>query len=437
MEAQQGEGRRMSRSIFPGWWVVGGTFFILMIGFGIAYAFAALFVPLSTEFSATRAETSLVFSIAALLYFSLGFPAGHVADRIGPRNVIAAGLAVVATGLLVASFATTLWQVYLGYGIGVGVGVGMAYVPSVAAVQRWFVRQRGLATGIAISGIGIGTLAGAPLCSWLLDMLSWRQVYLVLAGLAVLSLLVALLTMRSAPQAYGLAPDGDPPSPASAAKAAAQAGSSFAEAVRSRPYWLLYIASMLLSFGLFLPFVHLAPYARDIGLGEDWGIFLIMLIGVGSTVGRFAFASVAGALGRRLALAGMFAGAGAMLLLWASSSHPVALVIFAVLFGAFYGGFVATVPSLTADYFGPRSLGSIIGALYTCVALGSFIGPPVAGWAFDLSGSYVAVILTGAALSFAGMALVLLCPEPSAWVARNGDRQELKPGTIPSAAVRR
>jgi MFS family permease len=404
----------MKPSIFPGWCVVGGTFLVLTVGFGTAYAFAAFFVPLSTEFHATRGETALVFSIAALLYFSLGLPAGLIADRIGPRPVVVGGMLVVALGALLASSATTLWGVYLGHGIGVGVGIGMAYVPSVAAVQRWFVRHRGLASGIAIAGIGVGTLAGAPLANWLMEGLTWRQTYLVLAAVAAVTAVLAAFAIRSSPQAYGLAPDGDPPVPGISRPAVA-AGNSLAEALRSRPYWSIYIATALLSFGLFLPFVHLVPYAKDNGLGEDYGIFLVMLLGVGSTLGRFAFASMAGALGRRLSMAAMFGGAGATLMLWAATADPVLLGIFAVAFGSFYGGFVATAPSLTADYFGARALGSILGALYTCVAIGSFLGPPAAGWAYDLFGSYVGAILLGAGLSFAGMVLILACPDPGTW----------------------
>ena len=408
------ETEEMRSAIFPGWWVVAGTFLVLTVGFGTAYTFAAFFVPLSTEFNATRGETALVFSIAALLYFSLGLPAGLIADRYGPRPVVVGGMLVLALGVLGASFATTLWGVYLGHGIGVGIGVGMAYVPSVAAVQRWFVRQRGLASGIAIAGIGVGTLAGAPLSNWLMASLTWRQTYLVLAAVATATAVLATFAIRASPQHYGLAPDGDPPVKGAADPHIAT-GSGLAEALRSRPYWSIYVATALLSFGLFLPFVHLVPYARDNGLGEDYGIFLVMLLGIGSTLGRFAFASVAGALGRRLSMAAMFAGAGATLVLWAFTADAVLLGIFAVAFGSFYGGFVATAPSLTADYFGARALGSILGALYTCVAIGSFVGPPAAGWAYDLFGSYVGAILLGAGLSFAGMLLILACPDPVAW----------------------
>ena len=127
-------------------------FVCMLTGYAVAYSFAAFFGPLEAEFGAQRGETSLVFSISAFLYFLLGLPAGLIADRIGPRPVVVGGLLVVALGLVLAARASALWQVYLGYSLGVGLGVGFSYVPSVTAVQRWFVRRRGTASGLAVAG---------------------------------------------------------------------------------------------------------------------------------------------------------------------------------------------------------------------------------------------------------------------------------------------
>ena len=401
--------------IFPGWWVVAGAFLCMMTGFAVAYSFAAFFGALESEFGARRGETALVFSISAFLYFQLGFPAGLIADRIGPRPMVIGGLLLVAIGLVAAAQASSLWQVYLGYGVGVGVGVGLAYVPSIAAVQRWCVRRRGSASGLAIAGIGVGTLVGAPLAHALIAGFGWRQTYLVLAALTVVGALVAGALVRSAPERYGLTPDGDPPHPSGAS--AMPAGLSLGEAVRSGPFWAIYIGALLMSFGLFVPFVHLAPYARDVGLGEGFGVLLIVLLGVGSTVGRFLFASVTAWIGRRLSFALMYVGAGAMLVMWSQSTSAPALVVFALVFGAFYGGFVAIAPSLAADYFGGRALGSIIGALYSGVAFGALLGSPVAGYAYDFFGSYTGAILAGAALCLVSFAITLATPEPARWLA--------------------
>ena len=195
-------------------------------------------------------------------------------------------------------------------------------------------------------------------------------------------------------------------------------GLGLGEAMRSGPFWAIYVGALLMSFGLFVPFVHLAPYARDVGLGEGFGVLLIVLLGVGSTVGRFLFASVTGWIGRRLSFALMYIGAGAMLVMWSQSTSAPALAFFALVFGAFYGGFVAIAPSLAADYFGGRALGSIIGALYSGVAFGALLGAPVAGYAFDLFGSYTGVTLAGAALCLVSFVITLLMPEPARWLAR-------------------
>ena len=402
--------------IFAGWWVVAGAFLCMLTGFAVAYSFAAFFGALESEFAARRGETSLVFSICAFLYFILGLPAGMIADRVGPRPVVFGGLMLIAAGLVLAAGATSLWQIYLGYGIGAGVGVGLSYVPSVAAVQRWFVRKRGTAAGLAVAGIGVGTLIGAPLAHELIAAVGWRKTYLVLAALTVVGAIVSGILVRRSPEHYGLAPDGDPPAP-KGSPPAIPAGLTLREAVRTRPFWTIYIGALLMSFGLFVPFVHLAPYAADMGLGEGFGVLLIVLLGVGSTVGRFMFSSITNLIGRRLSFAAMYVGAGLMMVMWSQSTSSVALVIFALLFGAFYGGFVAIAPSLAADYFGGRALGSVIGALYSGVGVGALLGSPAAGYAYDFFGSYAGAILAGAALCAVSFAITLLMPEPAHWLA--------------------
>ncbi len=403
----------MNPHAFHGWRVVAGTFAVLCVGYGIAYCFAAFFLPLQAEFGARRGDISLVFAIAGGLYFALGLPGGALADRIGPRWVVAGGMALVGLGCFAASGATALWQVYVGYGAGVGIGIGFAYVPSVAAVQRWFVRQRGLATGIAVAGIGVGTIAVPLLAQLLIDRLGWREAYFWLGVLALGTAAFAALSVLRSPGHYGQHPDGDPAM--AAAAAANDGGQTLAQAARTLPFWLLFTACGANAFGLFIPYVHLVPFARDAGLGEVYGVTLIALLGIGSTVGRFAFAGLAHRVGRQRAYAAMFVGTGAAQLLWAATSDAWLLAVFATLFGAFYGGFVAMAPSVIADYFGTRALGAILGAQYAGVSAGALLGPTVAGFVFDFLGSYAGTILLGAALSFIGAGCVLVMPSPSRW----------------------
>ena len=109
---------------------------------------------------------------------------GPLADRWGSRRMAVIGMLLTGAGLAVASAARSLTEVYAAYGLGVGLGVGCAYVPAVGAVQRWFVRRRAFASGLAVSGISVGTLVMPPLASLLIEILGWREAYLVLGGLA-------------------------------------------------------------------------------------------------------------------------------------------------------------------------------------------------------------------------------------------------------------
>jgi len=382
--------------MFRGWLVVAGAFGVMFVIYGATYAFPAFFDILETEFGASRAEVSLVFSIAGFLYFLLGAISGRLADKWDPRFVIGFGILALGGGFLVAGQAETLIGLYIGYGLGVGIGVGFAYVPSIAAVQPWFIRKRGLASGLAVSGIGFGTLIVPPIAAYGIDALGWRSAWLLI-GAAVLVLgALATILVEGSPAKRGLTPDGLPPPPGGLAAAH---GIDVAEAIRTRAFWTLAGGAALASLGLFLPFVHLVPYAQDQGIAKADAVILFSLIGIGSTVGRFAIGGLADRLGRKRAQTLMFAGIALSNVLWIASTSPWALATFALLFGTFYGGFVAIAPALAADLFGARHVSGIIGVLYSSVGFGTLVGPPLAGLAFDLTRSYAIPIWCSVALT--------------------------------------
>jgi MFS family permease len=380
--------------IFYGWFVVTAAFAVTFVGFGSAYTFSAFVGELQREFGASRGSVSLVFSLAGFLYFGLGIVSGPLADRFGSRRLAVAGMILTGLGLAAASAARSLPEVYAAYGLGVGLGVGCAYVPAIGAVQRWFVRRRGFASGLAVSGIGVGTLVMPPLASLLIETLGWRGAYLALGALAATVGGGLALLIENDPRHRGLLPDGDPPQ--SAAKDARPQGASVREAIRSRRFISLYAACLICSFGVFVPFVHLVPYAGDHGVAPASAVLLLGVIGIGSTAGRFLLGGLADRIGRQLSLLLMFAGMALALAIWAISTNVWSLAAFAFIYGVFYGGWVAILPAVVMDQFGGRNVSGIIGILYTSVAFGTLIGPTAAGFAFDLSHSYTLPILAGA-----------------------------------------
>jgi MFS family permease len=236
------------------------------------------------------------------------------------------------------------------------------------------------------------------------------------------------------PAQRGLAPDGDPVRAGGASRPAQASGASVREAVRSKRFAGLYACCLICSFGLFVPFVHLVPYAVDHGVPQSTAVLLVGAVGAGSTAGRLFLGGVADRMGRQVALPLMFAGMGLAFLIWAVSAGVWMLATFAFVFGIFYGGFVALTPALVADSFGARNVSGIIGILYTGVALGTLVGPSAAGFVFDVSRSYEVPILASAAanlLAAAVLTLVLRRTANATWAT--GLRESAEQ---PRAAVR-
>src|ERR671916_194120 len=165
-----------------GWAMVAAAFAGMFTAFGIAYSFGAFLEPMAEEFGSSRGVTSIFFALTSLTYFGLGALSGVAADRYGPRRVLLVGGLALGGGLAATSQAGELWIGLVTYGLGVGIGVACAYVPMVAVVGGWFERRRTLAIGVAVTGIGLGTLVVAPLAAALIGELGWRTTHLVLGA---------------------------------------------------------------------------------------------------------------------------------------------------------------------------------------------------------------------------------------------------------------
>jgi MFS family permease len=396
--------RPKASHIFYGWFVVAAGFAVTFVGFGCVYSFTAFIDALQREFGASRGSVSMVFSLAAFLYFGLGSISGPLADRFGSRRMAVAGMLLVGLGLAAVAAARSLGQVYAVYGLAVGIGVGLSYVPAMGAVQRWFTRRRAFASGLASSGIGVGTLVAPPLAALLVAHLGWRPAYVVLGVTAAIIGGGLALLIENDPRDRGLAPDGDPPG----AAAAQPAGATLRDAIRSRRFLALYGACLACSLGVFVPFVHLGPYAVDHGVAHSSAVLLVSALGLGSTIGRFLLGGLADRLGHDRSLIATYIAMALALVVWLGSTTFWPLAIFGFVFGAAYGGWVALLPAVVMDHFGGRNVSGIIGILYTSAGIGTLLGPSAAGFAFDVSHSYtlpIAVSIGGNAIAAALMLL--------------------------------
>ena len=390
-----------------GWQAVAGAFLVLMTGFGAIYSYAAFAEEIAGSFGADRGAVAVVFALSGGACFLTSALGGPLGDRFGAREMAAAGMLLVATGLFLAAIARDLPGVWLGYGLLTGIGVGFAYVPAMAAVQRAFLARRGLASGIAVSGIGIGTALVPPAAETLAAFGDWRVAFL-LSGIAVAmvgSVGAMLLPARAAapPRCYDRAP------------------------LPVREMVLAWLGTLLVSLPAMLPHLALVGWAGDLGIARVDALGLLGLIGIGTILGRFLLAAVADALGRGRVFLACCASMTASMTLWVAADGLWALRVFALAFGAAQGGFVALLPVFIADRFGTARLGHVMGVLFTSRGIALLLAPPVLMMAMGARGLAVPV------LAFGGLGLL-----GTAVLALGGGRigQRDRPATRRRAAIR-
>ena len=366
-----------------GWGVVAAAFAAMFVAFGIAYSYGTFLEEMRADFGIGRAAGATFFSLTALLYFGLGGIAGAAGDRFGQRRVLVVGAVALGAGLVVTSRAASLGLALAAYGLGVGIGVACAYVPMVALVGAWFERRRTLALGVAVAGIGLGTLTIPPATAALIEEIGWRDSYLVLAAVGVGVL--ALCALAAVP-----APVGE-----------RAVGASLRHALRDSEYRRLYVATALLGVPLFVPFVYLPSYAEERGVDPVLAAGLIGAIGTASVAGRLALGALAGSFGLLRVFRGCFLAMALSFALWlvADGSYPV-LLLFAIVLGVGYGGYVALAPAVVAERFGVERLGALLGVLYTSAGIGTAVGAPAAGAIID-AGGYTPAIAASLAIGLA------------------------------------
>jgi len=373
-----------------GWLMATAAAVSMFTVFGVGYSFGAFFTSITEEFNAGSGATAIVFGITISLSFLLGPFTGALADRIGPKPVAMLAAASLATGLLLTTVVPSIWLAYICYGFFVGLAIACGYVPMVAVVGGWFDQQRALALGASVAGIGLGTLVASPLAATLIDATTWRTAFVIFAVVGG-GLLVGVALLITPGPASEPAPKRRP----------------LRELWAIEDFRVLYLALVFTSFGLFVPFVFITPYAEQQGNTSFSAALLVGLIGGASIFGRVAVGGLANRFGAGRVFRICFLVMGFSQLIWlVAGSVYVVLVAFAVLFGSGYGGFIGLSPTVAAARFGLKGLGGILGTWYSAAAFGSFGGPPLAGWIIDTSGYNAAIVLAGAA-ALVGWALLL------------------------------
>jgi len=413
------------------WWIAVAAV-IIQLCLGSVYAWSVFKKPLMASHGWAEFQTQLTFMICiGVIGISAAF-GGILVDKKGPRFVALIGGILFGIGTLIAGFAAkigNIYLLYLGFGLIAGLGNGFGYVTPIATLIRWFPDKRGLVTGLAVMGFGLGAffigklapgiIASFSASSDVPDAQGVATTFFIL-GLLFLVLVTASATMFKNPPAGWLPAGFTPP------KTAASAAESFnlSEATRTPQWWMLWGMLFLnVSAGLGL-LSQLSPMAQEVIGNRDGITDAKILAAAGGTIlaiasifnglGRLFWASVSDKIGRKAVFATMFASQAVLYIVLPAIANVTMFTIIACYLLACYGGGFATMPAFAADSFGPANIGRVYGTMLTAWGAAGIAGPLV----FALEALKGKSLYVAAGMLVAGLVLAALYKRPAGRTAK-------------------
>ncbi len=428
--------RRRFPKIFFGWWTVLAGSLLGLWGWGyFFFGMSALFKPIASELGLSRAATSVASSIGRAEGGFEALVVGGLADKFGPRWIMALGVFIIGLGLVLMNFINSLWAFYVVWGgmVGSGCNIGLG-IPFEKAISNWFVKKRGLAISIRWVFTGLVGIM-LPLVAWLITVQGWRMtcvtggVVMWLVGLP----LVWFFIKQHRPEYYGLLPDGATMKEEAAdtsqmidrgVKYAAEVEEvefTLRQTVRTPAYWLVAAAAAGHSMVFPIVSIHCIPLLTDMGVDPVKAAVIMGMI----VLTRVPTALLAGLVADRLKKQHLrFLMGGAYFLEAAGFTifllNPTIAMVY-VSFVVFYFAFGVSVPLtpiIETRYFGRKAFGSIRGTWTMLTAPFGVVAPVYAGWVYDTTGSYITAftLLVGLIALSAVLMLLAFPPKPPAQV---------------------
>ncbi|GAI10456.1 unnamed protein product [marine sediment metagenome] len=384
-------------------------FVISTLIFGTRFSFGIFFKSIESEFDLTRTVTSGIFSVNMVLGCVFAILGGLASDRYGPRIVLFLMGLLTGLSLLLTSQTNSMWQLFITYSLLLAMGSSAMFVVMMSTVSRWFDKKRGLALGIASSGVGLGIMVMAPFATFLISNFDWRMAFIIIGVITWLIVFPLSRLLKKDPYEIGALPDGlDSFSKdiKNKEESIQPADFSLLQTLRTKTFWLITFVWLFLASNMFLVFTHLVPHVTDIGFSAGEAAAVLSLVGGLSVVGRVLMGTVSDRIGRKpTAIICALLQAGAMV--WLTWSQDLwMLYLFALFYGLAYGGIGPSIAALIGDTFGLRSMGAILGALDIGFGVGGALGSAIGGLIFDATNSYFMAFLLGAVVMFISALLI-------------------------------
>lgn len=408
-----------ARSGFYGWWMVAVSGFIMVItAVPVFQASAVWAVALESQFGWSRTQLGLALSFTRVEGSLTGPIAGYLVDRMGTRFMVFTGLLVLTVGFFLFSQVQNLWMFYLAYFV-MSVGQGQAgWLTVMTLLNHWFVRHRGMAMGLAMVGMGIGTLILVPVIAWLIDpdadRLGWRRTLEILAVVSLVSAIVLPKVVRNKPEDVGQHPDGVPPVVATALNADSEPELelTIGQALRTQAFWCISFGHGLGSMVVLAIMSHLGLLLRDMGYGLQTTGWVIMVQTAVAIIFQFLGGWIGDRIPKNVALFIFTAIQGIGVVFLTLGPEMINFYAFAVLFGIGFGGRTPLTTAIRGDYFGRASFGKILGISTVPMNVLLLVAAPMAGFMRDELGDYDMAFLLLAGLNMAGAVLFLIARKP-------------------------
>ncbi len=389
------------------------------------HAMSVWAVALEREFGWNRTQLGFALTFTRVEGGLMGPLEGYLTDKVGTRRMVFVGLLILGSAFIFFGQVQNLWMFYLAYVLmAVGQGLG-SWIPLMTMLNRWFQRRRAMALGWSNMGSRAGALVLVPAIAWAIDpdfdRLGWRMTATVLGVFMVAVAWPISRLIRNYPEDYGLLPDGAKPAPS---RVAADSGGAppplvpveddftTSEALRTPAFWLIAFGHGFTSMVIFAIMAHLGLLMVDKGYEVQDAAFVVSAY----TAVAMGFQLVGGYLGGRipirfaLALFTTLQAMGVVVLVFADALPT--FYLFAVLFGAGFGGRNPLTVAIRGDYFGSASFGKILGFSTVPMNILLLIAAPLVGWMRDVQGTYTDAFLVMVLTNLAGAACFLLAKRP-------------------------
>jgi len=392
---------------FYGYIIVMAAFLATAVIIGTHVTFGVFLSSLLVEFGWTRAMTSGAFTLSMILEGVAGIVAGRLTDRFGPRIVMVGCGFCLGLGYLLMSQISVIWQLYLFLGVMIGTGMSGAIVPLVSTVAKWFVRRRGVMTGIVLAGTSAGIMIIPLLAGRLISAYGWRTSYIVLGIIVLISVILAAQFLRRDPTRMRLLPYGANEVKEESSYQRAT-GFSLQQAIHTKQLWFLCVMYFIALFCQLSILVHIVIHITGMGFSAASAASILSIIGGASVVGGIMMGNIADRIGYGPSLIICFV-LTAITSFWLMVAREMwMLYLVTAIWGFATAGMVALFSPIGAQLFGLNSHGAIFGVVNLTGTIGGATGPVLIGHIFDTTGSYQVAFLICAAASIIGIIPTLL-----------------------------